>query len=91
MCTWLLLQASLVHISEARPDLCESFLNRLFAMLNWTLTEFTVSAQVRDQLLPILTSFFLCSKLLYIWPPPVLQQTHAAFAAAIWLAVNIVN
>lgn len=40
------LQASLVHICEARPDLCEGFLNRLFAMLNWTLTEFTVSAQV---------------------------------------------
>lgn len=40
-----------MQITEARPELCESFLNRLFAMLNWTLTEFTVAAQVRGQLL----------------------------------------
>lgn len=41
-----LVQASLVHICEGQTELCETFLNRLFAMLNWTLTEFTVSAQV---------------------------------------------
>jgi hypothetical protein len=37
-----------VHIVETRADVCESFFNRLFCLLNWTLTEFTVSAQVRD-------------------------------------------
>ena len=59
------LQASLVHISEARPDLCETFLNRLFAMLNWTLTEFTVSAQVRNQLPRLAKSLFSSHCLTY--------------------------
>lgn len=31
---------------ETEPELAEAFLNRLFALLNWTLTEFTISSQV---------------------------------------------
>ena len=41
-----LLQASLEHMIEAHHALAEGFLNRLFALLNWTLTEFTISSQV---------------------------------------------
>ncbi len=41
-----LLQASLEHMIEAHHTLAEGFLNRLFALLNWTLTEFTISSQV---------------------------------------------
>ena len=42
------LQASLEHMIEAHHTLAEGFLNRLFALLNWTLTEFTISSQVRS-------------------------------------------
>ena len=31
---------------ETQPSLAHTFLNRLFALLNWTLTEFTISSQV---------------------------------------------
>ena len=31
---------------ETQPSLSHTFLNRLFALLNWTLTEFTISSQV---------------------------------------------
>ena len=43
-----MLQASLEHMIEAHHALAEGFLNRLFALLNWTLTEFTISSQVRS-------------------------------------------
>ena len=43
-----LLQASLEHMIEAHHALADGFLNRLFALLNWTLTEFTISSQVRS-------------------------------------------
>lgn len=41
-----MLQASLENLMETQPRLSDTFLNRLFALLNWTLTEFTISSQV---------------------------------------------
>ncbi len=41
-----MLQASLETLMETQPSLSDTFLNRLFALLNWTLTEFTISSQV---------------------------------------------
>ena len=35
---------------ETEPELADAFLNRLFALLNWTLTEFTISSQVSHTL-----------------------------------------
>ena len=40
------MQASLEDLMETQPSLSDAFLNRLFALLNWTLTEFTISTQV---------------------------------------------
>lgn len=45
-------QASLEDLMETHPSLSDAFLNRLFGLLNWTLTEFTISSQVLP-LLPI--------------------------------------
>lgn len=45
-----LLQASLEHLVETEPEAADAFLNRLFALLNWTLTEFTISSQVSHTL-----------------------------------------
>lgn len=39
-------QAAFVDLAHGKPAACQAFLNRLYVMLNWTLTEFTVSAQV---------------------------------------------
>lgn len=41
-----LMQGSLEDLMETQPSLSDAFLNRLFALLNWTLTEFTISTQV---------------------------------------------
>ena len=43
----VLVQASLENLMETQPSLSDTYLNRLFALLNWTLTEFTISSQVR--------------------------------------------
>ena len=47
-----MLQASLEVLMETQPSLAHTFLNRLFALLNWTLTEFTISSQVSTPPLP---------------------------------------
>ena len=68
-----MLQASLEHMIEAHHALAEGFLNRLFALLNWTLTEFTISSQVRS-------SDALCQ--------PCASQTHAYHDTTSHLAVS---
>lgn len=63
-----MLQACLVNLVEGSSDQCKGFINRLFCLLNWTLTEFTVSAQVKN--------LFFCSLSQDFWNCPRLARHH---------------
>ena len=65
------LQASLEHLMETEAELADAFLNRLFALLNWTLTEFTISSQV---------SHILCQPFVNL-KCPVTDSPHACTGA----------